>query len=418
MRKILLLFLLGFEIHAQKVYTLEECIDLAFRQNPEVQLQNLNILKANDVYTFSKLNKLPSLSGSISQGVNGGRSIDPFTNTFVQRNISTNAFGVSTNWNALNGVNKQIEQNRLNTEAEKQQLDLRKKELKISVIDAFMQVLLAQEFFNLAIEQRLDLESQWISLKEKAKEGLIPDSQISDFETQIAGLKFDEFNAKNNLSLSKLNLSQWLGFTAQTDFSLKQGNIVFSESKSQINFHPSQKIFETQLKIAKIGTKLAEAAKYPSINISAGLGSAYSSAASAEFAYFKQLNYNLNQYFRVGLNIPIYSNGQVQSKIANANIQERIIKKQIEQQNLKLNQDLEKQKMEIELLKQKLTYSEVNLNIQTKAYLGAKERFSEGVINSIELNTFRLNAEKAKITKIQTQLSLNYKALMLEAFLE
>ncbi|WP_255069179.1 TolC family protein [Lacihabitans sp. LS3-19] len=400
------------------MYTLAECIETAFRQNPEIQVQNLNILKSNDAYSYSKLNKLPSLSGSVSQGVNGGRSIDPFTNTFVQRNISTNAFGVSTNWNALNGVNKQIEQNRLNTEAEKQQLDLRKKELKISVIEAFMQVLLAQEFFRLATEQRLDLESQWLGLKEKAKEGLISNSQISDFEAQIGNVKFEEFNAKNNLSLSKLTLSQWLGFSAKTDFNVKQENILFSESKAQLSFHPSQRIFETQLQIAKIASKLAEAAKYPSINVSAGLGSAYSSAASAEFAYFKQLNYNLNQYFRIGLNIPIYSNGQVQAKIANANIQERIIKKQIDQQNLKLNQELEKQKMTIDLLKEKLIYAEINQNTQSKAYLAAKERFSEGILNITELNTFRLNAEKAKITRIQTQLELNYKALMLEAFLE
>ena len=418
MTKVLFLILISFSIHAQKVYTLAECIEIAFRQNPDIQLQNLNILKSSEVYRFSKFNKLPSLSGSVSQGVNGGRSIDPFTNTFVQRSISTNAFGVSTNWNALNGVNKQIEQNRLNLEVEKQQLDLRKKELKVAVIEAFMQVLLAQEFSKLATEQRLDLESQWIGLKEKAKEGLIPNSQISDFEAQIGNVKFEEFNANNNFSVSKLTLSQWLGFSAKTDFNIKQENVFFSDTKAQIVFHPSQRIFDTQLKIAKIATKLAEAAKYPSINISAGLGSAFSSAASAEFAYFKQLNFNLNQYFRIGLNIPIYSNGQVQAKIFNANIQERIIKKQIDQQNLKLNQALEKQKMELELLKEKLSYAEINQNTQSKAYLAAKERFSEGILNITELNTFRLNAEKAKITQIQTQLELNYKTLTLEAFLE
>ena len=90
----------------------------------------------------------------------------------------------------------------------------------------------------------------------------------------------------------------------------------------------------------------------------------------------------------------------------------------MDQQNLKLNQEFEKQKMEIALLTEKLKFSETNLRIQNKAYLAAKERFTEGIINSVELNTFRVSVEKAKVIQIQTQIELNYKSLILETFLE
>lgn len=414
------LFCFSKKIKAQNSFSLEECIEIAFRQNPEVQLQNLNILKSNEVFKYSKKNLLPSVSGSISQSVSGGRSIDPFSNSFVQRNISSNSFGISSNWNIFNGfqIKYQIDQNRISIENERQLLELKKKDLKIAVIEAFMQVLIAQELVKIASEQKRDLEMQYNSLKEKLKEGIVSRSQLSDFDAQIANVSFEEFNSKNNLKLSKLNLVQWLGFSSKAVFEVKPIKFQTKAKIENVNLHPSLKMFETQLSMAQIGTKIAEANKYPSLNFGAGLGSAYSSAAASEIPYFKQLNFNFNQYFRLGLNIPIYNNGQTKAKISNALIQEKIIKKQFEQQNLKLNQENEKQKLEIELLQEKSDYSDINKKIQEKAYLAAKERFEEGLINSIELNSFRINFEKASITLIQTNIELSYKSLIYQTFLE
>ena len=420
MRKILILILICCQVYAQKVYTLDECIETAFRQSPELQVQNLNILQANENYRYSKKNQFPSVTANISQGVNGGRSIDPFSNAFVQRSISSSSFGVGANWNIFNGfsLKNQIEVNRNEVEGQKQQLALNKKELKINVISAFMQVLVAQELLKISQEQKKDLEAQLDALNEKVKEGLLPKSQISDFEAQIANVSFEEYNAKNNLELAKLNLAQWLGFTSKTNFEVKYQRKITPKYEESNFIHPSLKILETKFTSAKLNTKIAYASKYPTVNLNGGLGSAYSSAASSEFSYFNQLNYNLNQYFRIGLNVPIYANGQVQAKISNANIQEQIIKKQIDQEKLKIGQEFEKQKMEIALLSEKLKFSEINLNVQNKAYLSGKERFEEGIVNSIELNALRTNTEKARITYIQTQIEFDFKTLLLLAYIE
>jgi outer membrane protein len=414
------LVLLSLNINAQKLLSLEECIETALRQSPEVQIQNLSILQALEIYRYSKLNQFPSVSGNVSQGINGGRSIDPFSNSFVQRNISSNSFGIGANWNVFNGfsLKYQLEQNKNNILTEKQILELRKKELKIGVTGAFMDVLLRQELEKISAEQKKDLESQLVVLKDKVKEGILPSSQLNDFEAQLANVAFEEYSAKNNVLLAKLNLGQWLGYASKTDFELKNQKTQTANLFEFNKQHPSLKILNTKQTIAKLNLNIAKAAKYPSVSISGGLGSAYSSAASAEYNYFKQLGFNLNQYFRIGINVPIYSNGQVLSKIAGANIQEQIIKKEIEQQDLKLNQDFEKQKLEIDLLTEKLKFAEANITIQNKTYLAAKERFSEGLINSVELNTFRLNAEKAKITASQTQIELYFKKVLLETFLE
>ena len=420
MKKILILVFISFTAYTQKVYSLEEYIEIAFRQSPELQLQNLNILQASENYKYSKKNQFPSVSANVSQGINGGRSIDPFSNSFVQRSISSNSFGVGANWNVFNGfsIKNQIEAYRNEVEGQKTQLVLSKKELKINVITVFMQVLIAQELLKISEEQKRDLESQLLALHEKVKEGLLPKSQVIDFEAQIANVSFEEYNAKYNLELAKLNLAQWLGFVSKTNFDVKHQRILLPKYLESSFIHPSQKILDNKLFGAKLNSRIAQASKFPTVNLNGGFGSAYSGAAATDFPYFSQLNYNLNQYFRIGLNIPLYANGQVLAKISNAHIQEQIIIKQLEQQKLKIGQEFEKQRMEIALLSEKLKFSEINLNVQSKAYINGKERFEEGVINSIELNSLRLNAEKAKASQIQTQIEIDFKTLLLRTYSE
>jgi outer membrane protein len=201
-------------------------------------------------------------------------------------------------------------------------------------------------------------------------------------------------------------------------FGVKYQRKITPQSEESSLIPPSLKILEYKLRKAKMGSEIAKASKYPSLNLSGGIGSAYSSAAASAFSYFNQLNHNFNQYLRVGLNIPLYSNGQVLAKISNANIQEQILLKQIELQKRKIGQEYEKQKNEIILLTEKLKFANHNFTIQKKTYLSGKARFEEGKLNSLELNSLRLNAEKANITQVQTQIELDFKLLLLDAFLE
>src|SRR4249919_67441 len=66
---------------AQKL-TLQQCIRIALKNNADVQHTEItsDIAKAN--WQGSKGYLLPTLNGDISHGINTGRNIDPYTNTF------------------------------------------------------------------------------------------------------------------------------------------------------------------------------------------------------------------------------------------------------------------------------------------------------------------------------------------------
>lgn len=74
--------------------------------------------------------------------------------------------------------------------------------------------------------------------------------------------------------------------------------------------------------------------------------------------------------------------------------------------------------LEINSLKEKIKSSEVNVAAQSALYAGAKEKYKEGLINSLELNTYRLNLEKANVQHIQVKNELYFKTEILRSFYE
>jgi outer membrane protein len=183
-------------------------------------------------------------------------------------------------------------------------------------------------------------------------------------------------------------------------------------------FQPIIKSAEFRVRSANIGIRLAEAGKYPSVSLVAGFGSAYSSAASKEYNYFNQLGFNLNQFARLSINIPIFTNGQVQGRIANAQINQKITETQLSQTKLQIKQEIEQAYLTAKIAQEKLKAAQKQVSAQQIAYDSAKERYLEGLLHTIELNTFRINLEKAKSNLIQSKYEFYFRKTILDFYVK
>ena len=114
-----------------------------------------------------------------------------------------------------------------------------------------------------------------------------------------------------------------------------------------------------------------------------GLGSSYSSAASKEYNYFNQLGFNLNQFARLSVSIPI-NTGQVRGRIINAEINQRIVKIQLSQTKLQLKQEFEQAYLATKNAQEKQKFAQKQVSAQQIAYDSAKDRYLEGLLHSIE----------------------------------
>jgi len=425
---LLIFFFYCFVVNAQQRFSLNQCIDYAYKQNFEVKLKELSLKQSKNALKQSEKAIYPNLSGSFSQGINSGRSIDPFTNDFVQQTISSNSFGANANFTIFNGfsLKNQIIQNQYNAEADQVEIQRAKNELRIRITLAYMQVLMNQELSKIAQEQIQNIQSQYKRAKALVNEGNMPKTNLIDLDAQIATAEYDALNAKNNIDVAKLSLAQLMAFpnfnTIEIENNLIEEKTVLLNGNylqnilSGFYFQPIIKSIELRVKVANIGIKLAEAGKYPTISLGAGLGSAYSSAAAKEYNYFNQLGFNLNQFARLSINIPIYANGQVKGRITNAQINQRIVETQLSQTKLQTKQEIEQAYLTAKIAQEKLKAAQRQILALQIAYDSAKDRYLEGLLHTIELNTFRIDLEKAKSNLIQSKYEFYFRKIVLDYY--
>ena len=430
-RKIAYLFFLlyfALQASAQSRFNLEQCIDYAYKQSFDIKQRMLKIKQAENTLRQSKHAIYPNLSGSVSQGISSGRSIDPFTNDFIQHTISSNSISFGSNLTLFSGfaLKHQILQNSYNLQADEWDLQRGKIELRNRITLAYMQVLMNQELWKLNQEQVSSLQLQVDRVKEMVKEGNMPNTNLTDLDAQMAMAEYEALNMKSNIELARLSLAQLMAFPTYSSFEIEF--IPFNESTilidqpylhtilATINEQPIIKNADLRFQSSGLGIKLAQAGRYPSVSLGGGFGTAYSSAAAREYNYFNQLNFNLNQYARLNINIPILSNGQIKGRINNAVINHQIAETQLSQSRLQLKQEIEQAYLTAKIAQEKLTSAQRQLRAQQIAFDSAKERFLEGLIHAIELNNFRLNLEKANSNFVQAKYELFFRKMLLDYY--
>jgi outer membrane protein len=423
---LLLIFISLFCIAQQTKVSLNQCIELAFKQSFELKNQDSKIKLSENTLSQSRKAIFPSANASFSQGLSSGRNIDPFTNDFIQQTNSSNSWGANSNLVLFNGfsLKNTIKQNQLNVKIDNLEIQKLKRELKNTVILAYMQVLMNQELLKVTQDQENNIKGQLERIKDLVSEGQMPKTNIIDTDAQLATAEFEINNAKNNLELSKLTIAQLIGLENYSSLILEPikisevpiNNNFVKDIFNSLNLYPEIKSNLLKQQATKIEIDIAKAQKYPNISLNAGLGSAYSSAASKEFNYFKQLDFNFNQYARLNVSIPIYDNGQISARKNAAQLNHKIVETQSEQIKISLRQEIEKAALAQKIAFEKLTSAKRQINALKIAYDSAQERFNEGLINSMDLNTFRLNLEKANSTLIQAKYEYHFKKMLLENY--
>ncbi len=80
--------LAGYVSSSQDKLTLKQAIETGIKNNLDVNQSDLLMQKADVAFRQSRSAMLPNLNASADHGTNQGRSIDPFTNAFINQNVT------------------------------------------------------------------------------------------------------------------------------------------------------------------------------------------------------------------------------------------------------------------------------------------------------------------------------------------
>ena len=399
-------------------FNLEQCIDTALANNIQVKQSGL-LSEAQEVnLKQARANLLPDLNASMNHGINQGRSIDPFTNTYVNQSVNYASYALGSGVVLFNGGNLQnsIKQNAFAYDATRMEWQQAKDNLTLSVILAYLQVLNTEDQVASSIKQKELSAKQLERLEILDKQGAISPAQVSDLKGQSMNDELNILNLRNQLESAKLSLAQLMNISYSKNIALERINAdefltIYSRNSSEVYQTALQqfslvKSVELRKKSAEYALKSAKGLLYPSLVLNGNMQTNYSSVAqnaTGKINYKDQIENNIFYAVSLGLRIPIFNSFRTKNNIKLADIAVR--SSELVEENTKnvLRQQVEQAHLNMTNAYDRFTTLQEQVNAYATSFKAAEARFNAGVGTSVDYLIAKNNLDRANINLISSK---------------
>ncbi|PID70542.1 MAG: transporter [Flavobacteriales bacterium] len=441
-------FLFGYTVllAQDKKWTLKECVNYALENNLSVQRSaQVTELRKQDVKT-AKGDFLPGLSASANHNYNFGSNFNPVTNSRVSTDSRSNSFNVGANWDLFTGLGNKNSLKRAKTELAASNYDLEKmkNDISLNILNAYLEILFNKENLKVAEAQLLISKEQLERTKNLVDAGVQPKGNLLEVEATLANDESQVISAENNVELSLLKLAQILqissdNFSIETiDVDIDNINLLYNSSdevfQKAVASLPEIKSAQLAVESAETQIKIAKSNYYPSLRLSAGMGSVYNHLLRGNDDYyitdpnnptnqilvkngfFDQMDNNFGQSFGLSLSIPIFNRGQVKASVNKAAINKKISKINLSDEKLKLREVIEQAYVNATTALKEYEAAEKSVKAQETAFEFARERYNLGATNSFDFEQVRNRLVTAQANWIRAKYNYVFRTKLLEFY--
>lgn len=421
------LLLAASQLPAQRLWTLEQCIDTALTHNRNIKQQQLSYKAKEIAYAQAKANLLPNLNASAGQNFNFGRSLGA-DNTYISSNSATSSFGISSDLTLFDGLKMKY-----NIEAKKADLlasgaDWLKveKDIILNVSTVFLQVLQNKELLQNAANQ-LDLtRKNMTQRKELIQAGKLAEGEIYELQAQEAKEEFSLVQAENNLQLSKLDLSQVMDLEDFKDLdivvpvNLMENELALLSAeevyKSALQSRPELKAAQFRLQSSEKNIAIAKADYLPSLGFGAQIGTGYynMSRLPVNEAFGDQVSNNLSTALGFRLSIPVFNRFEVKNRVKSAKLEVENSKIEIEKTKIDLRKSIQQAYFNAIAAKNRWESSQKSVRANEEAFRFASQKFESGRANQYEVNIAKNNLAQSISEQTQAKYEYVFRMKLLE----
>lgn len=410
--------------------SLKQCVEAAINNNLQVRQAGYQAEADKVSYDQARGNQLPYFGGSINHGINQGRSIDPFTNSYVTQNINFANYNINTSvvlWNG-SAIQNNIKQTELGYKASQMDWQQAKDNITITVILAYLQVLSAQEQLVISKNQVEVSRNQVSRLEILNNSGAIAPSVLYDLRGQFSSDELGVINAKNTLESAKINLAQLMNVTYNSQMQLEPISIdntpvLYDGTADNIYTTATQqlaivKAAEFRHQSAQKRVLTAKGQLLPTLSFNGGFGTNYSSLASTQqlistndvttkdyvnvsgtkynvlspqnnyqsqkISYGDQWKNNFNSALSIGLQVPILNGLQAKSRVKQAQIAEKRTSFESQTVKTQLRQLVDQAYVNMTSAFERFQVLQRQTDDLAKSFKAAEVRFNAGVNTSVD----------------------------------
>lgn len=452
----------GNGANASNRLNLQQCIDIARQNNIQIRQGQLTVANGDLQLHQARLNRLPSAIFQANQSLNGGRSVNPQDNTFVQQTIKSSNYQLNTSVTLYNGMVLQntIRQNELILQAGQQELNATTNNVSLTVAQNYLNVLTGTEQLAIAQRQADVTRAQLDRTQKLVSAGSAPEANLYELRATLASNELDIVNAQNTFDLAKVALLQAMNVPINQDFEVEPINVpdpglnpydasvqqLFDVSSASL---PEIKGADLRVRSANLGVQVAKGGLYPTLSLNGNLNTIYSSAASTPnlssvtqqtigfftdpitgtqipinapvpgrtgVSYGNQLNNNFSQSVSLFLRVPIFQGNLSRNRITTAKIQQQNAELTALNTRLTLRQQIETAYTNMRAGANRYKATQAQVASLERAFQIAESRLNAGAINATDYSIAKTNLDRARASLVQAKYDYVFRTKILDYY--
>lgn len=311
---------------ASKTWTLQECLDYAYQNNIQVRQSRNNQLSGIEDTKQAKAALFPSLVASTTQSYTNYPSSEVTDN-----NSYTGTYGITAGMTIFEGGKLRTEVKRQKVQNQMDALSVEESvnDIRIAIVQAYMQCLYAADAVRINRSTAEASKAQRDRAEEMLRTGSISRVDFAQLQSQYSSDEYQVVVASSTLDNYKLQLKQLLELDIMEEMNpavpgVKEENVLKAlPSKDEVyatalKVMPQIRRGELGVEAAKLEEKSARAGFFPSISLSASVGTGHMS--NNDFESGSQIWNRFNENVGLTLNIPIFSNRKNRTAVNKAKI--------------------------------------------------------------------------------------------------
>ena len=403
------------------IWTLQDCIDYAMQENISLQQSRLTAESAQVDIKTAKNALFPSLSFSTSHNlINRPYQESSYTvsgTEILMANTNTNysgSYGLNAQWELFNGGRnlKTIKQEELNSRIAGLDFETTANSIEENIAQVYVQILYASESVKVN-ENTLEVsKAQRDRGKELFQAGSISSADYAQLESQVSNDNYQLVTAITALEDYKLQLKQLLEMEGNAEMllyipELNDNDVLArlpdkeSVYASALQTRPEIESGKLNVSASELDIKIAKSSYYPSLSLSAGIGTSHTTGT--DYTFSEQIKNGWNNSVGLTLSVPIFSRRQTKSAVEKAQIGLESTKLQLRETEKELYRTIENLWLDAWSAQQQYLAAAERVKSSKTSFDLVSEQFNLGMKNTVELLTEKNNLLSAEQELLQAK---------------
>lgn len=413
-------------LYAQEKMTLEACMKYAIEHSTSVQQQEIALEDARQNYIGAVASAMPSINASTGGTMNYGRSIDPETNTYTTTSTFNNSYSLSGSLTVFNGLStiNTIKATKVMRAMGIEELQLARDQIAMNTMSAYFDVVYYYGTVEIAQEQLMTSQLELKQVQEQYELDLKAPADVAEVEAQVANYDYLLTEQQSNLELALIELRKVMNYPQEEPLEIDtevdiEGMLITETLEEVLSYalvyNPQIRSKEMNSRYYELNYASTKGRYLPSISLSGGFSTNYfvNVDSPGNYAkYFNQLRNNRGYYVGMSMSIPIFSGLSRRVAKHRAKLQyDNAILAHTEQRRT-LESEVAKTYQEMQNFGKQYIMSQKKVQANDLAYRSVSQKFAEGMVTAIDLQTASNNLLQARSDLLHARLQYIIKCRM------